>query len=165
MVQKYLPEKLKRIRLDEKDKKILSLLNKDARINLATVSNKTGIPVDTVKYRLKRMKEEGIFSYAVIIDPVKMGYPIFNTLLLQLVNFTQDKEDKLIKEISLNPNIAYGSKISGKYDFAISFIAKDFLEFNELVQKFKTKFQEIIKDIDMINVLEEYKYDYLIDLL
>ena len=152
-------------KLDKKDKQILRLLNKDARINLVQISHKTGIPLDTVKYRLKKMREAEIFNYAVIIDSLKMGYPIFNTLLLQLIHLTEINEKKLIEEIKSNPNIVYASKTSGKYDFAVSFIAKNMIEFNSLVNKFKTKFQSIIKEYDILSVIEEYKYDYLIDLL
>ncbi|OIO40013.1 hypothetical protein AUJ61_02725 [Candidatus Pacearchaeota archaeon CG1_02_30_18] len=164
-MQKYQDFEVEKVKLDIKDKKILKLLNKNCRITLVEISNKTGIPIDSVKYRIKRMEKNEVFSYAVILNPLKIGYPIFNTLFLQLVNFDKEQEKKLMNYVQNHPYLAYAAKIAGKYDFAISVVAKNLTQFTKIVGDFKTEFNQIVKEVDMAMVLEEYKYDYLIDLI
>lgn len=165
MVRKYSDYEIKPFELDEKDRRILQLLNKNARISLTKISRKTGIPIDTVRYRIRQMEENEVFNYAVIINPPKMGYPLFNVLYLQLINFSAERETKLVAYVESHPHLVYASKISGKYDFAVGVVAKNMLQFDAIVNDFKTEFSSIIKDIDIFHITKEYKYDYMLDLI
>jgi Lrp/AsnC family leucine-responsive transcriptional regulator len=164
-MQKYFDFEAIPVKLTQKDKKILEQINKNARMSLADISRKTGIPKDSVLYRLRRMEREEVFRYAAIINPLKIGLPIANVAYLQLVNFTPEKEKKLVAHIKTNPNIMYGAKLMGKYDFAVGFVARNMLEFDKILNEFKTNFGDIIKDFDIFSIVEEYKYDYLLDLI
>jgi DNA-binding Lrp family transcriptional regulator len=153
------------ISLDKKDRKILQLLDADSRMSLTKISRKTGIPIDTVRYRIERMEKEKIFKYAIVIDHHKLGYPIFNEIHLQFVNFTVAEEESVKKYLKNTPNMVYGAKVAGKYDYVIAIMAKDMKEFDDVFHAFKTKFEKIIKDYDIALIIEEYKLDYLIDLI
>jgi len=155
----------KTIKLDDKDKEILRLLNTDCRMSLTDISRKTRIPIDTVKYRIERMEKEKIFHYAIVMDPLKIGYPIYDALYLNLVNFTKEQEKKLEFYTKKNKNIIYSAKTMGKYDYIIGFVAMNTRELNDLISEFKTEFQNIIKEFDTLSIIEEYKYDYMIDLI
>jgi DNA-binding Lrp family transcriptional regulator len=158
-------ESTKAVRLDIKDKKILELLNKDCRVSLTEVSRKTGIPIDTVKYRIEKMEKAKVFRYAIILDPIKIGYPIYEALYLNLVNFTNTEEKKLMRYTKSHKNFAYSAKALGKYDFIVGILARDSYELQKIIQDFKTQFQHIIKEFDALSMLEEYKYDYVLDLI
>ncbi|NQZ85156.1 MAG: Lrp/AsnC family transcriptional regulator [Nanoarchaeales archaeon] len=153
------------IKLDSKDKAILMCLNENCRMSLADISRKTRIPLDTIRYRLAKMEKEEIFSYGIITNPQKIGFPLYTAIYLNLVNFTQDREDELRKYIVENKYIIYGGKTLGKYDFIVGFASKDLEDLNEELQKFKSEFQTIIKEFDVLNVLEEFKYDYAVELI
>ena len=164
-MQKYYEFNEKVAKLDWKDKKILEQLNKNARMSLTEISKKTGIPKDSVLYRIRRMEKNEVFRYAVILNPLKLGLPIFNAVYLQLINFDKQKEEQLIAHIKSNPYLVYSAKVVGKYDFIISIVAKNMLQFEQIFDEFKTKFNIIIKDFDVLSIIEEHKYDYLIDLI
>ena len=155
----------KNIKLDDKDKEILRLLNTDCRMSLTDISRKTRIPIDTVKYRIERMEKERVFHYAIVMDPLKIGYPIYDALYLNLVNFTKEEEKKLEVYTKKNKNIIYSAKTMGKYDYIIGFVAMNTRELNDLIGQFKSEFQNIIKEFDTLSIIEEYKYDYMIDLI
>lgn len=165
MVQKYHDYEVREANLDDKDKRILRLLNQNARMNLTTISKKTGIPIDTVRYRISQMQKNDVFKYAVIINPLKLGYPIFNALYLQLINFSQEEENELVAYVKSHPYLVYAAKLSGKYDFAIGLMAKNMKQFDAISNEVKSKFQHLIKDVDTLLVIEEFKYDYLVDLI
>lgn len=153
------------VKLDLKDRKILEQLNENSRMSLTDISRKTGIPIDTIKYRIERMEKEHIFKYAVILDFARIGYPIFNEVHIQFVNFTTQEEARVKRYVKSDPNIIYSAKIAGKYDYIIAVLAKDMANFDDVLNRFKTAFQNIIKDYDIALVIEEYKLDYVLDLI
>jgi Lrp/AsnC family transcriptional regulator for asnA, asnC and gidA len=59
----------------ERDKKILKLLQEDARISYKDIAEKTNIPASTVHFRVKKMQKEGIIkNFSINIDLEKLGY-------------------------------------------------------------------------------------------
>ncbi len=48
--------------IDESDKKILKLLNEDARLSYRKISQKTGLSVGTVISRIREMEKKGIIK-------------------------------------------------------------------------------------------------------
>ena len=93
---------------------------------------------------IERMEKEKIFHYAIVMDPLKIGYPIYDALYLNLVNFTKEQEKKLEFYTKKNKNIIYSAKTMGKYDYIIGFVAMNTRELNDLISEFKTEFQNII---------------------
>ena len=51
------------------------------------------------------------------------------------------------------------------YFWAFGIIAKNMKQFDMIANEVKTNFQGIIKDVDTMLIIEEYKYDYLVDLI
>lgn len=63
-----------RVKLDEKDGKLLEILAKDCKMSTFEISKKTGMPVTTVHNRIKRLEAAGIITgYAAQIDKKKLG--------------------------------------------------------------------------------------------
>jgi len=75
------------------------------------------------------------------------------------------KKESVKKYLKNTPNMVYGAKVAGKYDYVIAIMAKDMKEFDDVFHAFKTRFEKIIKDYDIALIIEEYKLDYLIDLI
>ena len=61
--------------------------------------------------------------------------------------------------------IIYVAKNSGKYDFTIGVCAKDYKDFDEIIRGIRHKFTDVIKDIESLPTIEEYKFDYMADLI
>ncbi len=63
------------IKLDLKDKKILTLLDEDARLSNTQIAKKVGLSKPAVEYRLKRFEKNNIiFSYYTVVNFTKLGY-------------------------------------------------------------------------------------------
>ena len=153
------------LKYDIKDKQILKCLNENCRMTLTEISKRTHIPVDTIKYRIEKLEKEKAFKYAIIMDTNKLGYPIFNSIYMNLVNFTVEKEKELLAYVRSNPYLVYTAKGIGKYDYIVGIVSKDTNQFEKVLNEFKTKFMDIIKDFDIFMVLGEYKYDDLTELV
>ena len=65
------------VELDDVDRKILRLLQADARISYRAIAEKVGIRAPSVHARVKRLEEEGVITgYHAVVDPVKVGLPM-----------------------------------------------------------------------------------------
>ncbi len=63
-----------RVKLDDKDAKLLEILAGNCKMSTFEISRKTGMPVTTVHNRIKRLEAAGVITgYAAQIDKKKLG--------------------------------------------------------------------------------------------
>ena len=154
------------MKLDKKDKKILEVLHDNARASVADISRKTGIQRDSVMYRLQRMqKEKSIRFFHTVLDPTVLGHPIYSFVNLSLHNLSDKKEKSLISFLKAHPNVVYVAKTTGKWDLVLNVAAKDLKHFDGILTEIRTKFPELVNDYDTASIIEEYKYDYMVELI
>ena len=98
MDKEHLIEFGKKEKLDTKDKKILEILQKNARTPLSQIARKTGIPRDSITYRLKRLEKLKVIRFHhTLINPAKLGYPLYTAVQFSLSNFDEKKEEEFIR--------------------------------------------------------------------
>ncbi len=166
MDKEFFLESGKKEKLDKKDKAILEALQKNARASISTISRKTGIPRDSVNYRIKRMEKLKVIRFHhTLINPAKIGYPLYTGVQLKLYNFDDETEKDFVNYLMANPNVVYVSKTSGKWDFMIAICSRDFKQFDDIMRSIRVKFSNIIKDYETSSVIQEYKYDFMYDLI
>ena len=99
--------------MDDSDRKILKLLQENARTSLKTIAEKTFLSSPAVSSRIERMEREGIIlGYEAQVDPIKLGYHI-----LAFINLNVLPEDKPKFYAYANgvPNILECSCVTGDY--------------------------------------------------
>ena len=165
MEKQIYTEETDEVKLDSKDKKILKILVENARTPLSVIARKTGIPKDSVLYRVRRLEKLNAVQYVTIINPLRMGYHLFKFVNLILHNFTPDREKKLLSYLLTDPLIIYVAQTSGRYDYTVGIVAKNTKHFGDIMKNLRTKFSDIIKDFESVDILGEYKYDYIVDLI
>lgn len=88
-------EQSEKIKLDDKDKKIMKALEEDGRIKLIDIAKKAGISVELALYKLRRLKKEKIIAGSrIMFDMNKLGYN-YSLLLINLKNFSTENQNKL----------------------------------------------------------------------
>jgi len=156
----------KKADLDKKDALILHALNKNARYSLAKLSKMTGLSRDVIKYRIKKMIDsEVIAGFMPVINPPKMGFPIISYVLFSLYNVNKRKEEEFMNTLLKDNRVTYLSSSSGKWDYIAYVSAKDTIELNKIVKEIRHKFAEVIKDFEILIVLDEYKYEEYVGLV
>jgi len=62
--------------LDSFDRKLLSIVQKDASLTTTQLGEQVGLSSTAVQRRLKRLRAEGVItSYVAVVDPSKIGHP------------------------------------------------------------------------------------------
>lgn len=166
MEEKYGLEYGEKFKLDLKDKKIIEQLQKNAKQSISDIARKTKLPRDVVKYRIKRLEENKIIRfYHAFLNPSKLGYPLYVYVLFSCYNLKPEEENEFINYLRAQPQIIYVAKNSGKYDFTIGVCARDYMDFDDVIRQIRQKFANVIKDIESLPTIQEYKYDYMVDLI
>ncbi|MBS3109521.1 AsnC family transcriptional regulator [Candidatus Woesearchaeota archaeon] len=141
--------------LDGKDRKILSILFNDARKSIADISRETGIKRDSVAYRIQKMQENGLLRFNAYIDMKQLGFAAASILILNLQNFSAEKEKQLREFLKSSGEAVEVKFLSGSSDYMVKIIAQNQDELNLFIRKLRTGFAGIIKEMELSNVVEE----------
>ncbi len=99
--------------MDDIDRKILRLLQKNARMSLKTIAEKTFLSSPAVSARIERLERDGIISgYHAWVDPIRLGYHILAFINLDVL--PEDKP-KFYAYAEGVPNILECSYVTGEF--------------------------------------------------
>lgn len=153
-------------KLDSKDKKIIEQLQKNCRQTIAEIAKLTKLPRDLVVYRIKKLEQNKVIrQHHTMLNPSRLGYPLYVYVFFSCYNLKPDEEIKFIDYLRFNKNIIYIAKNSGEFDFTIGVCSKDYSEFDNLLRQIRQKFPDAIKDIKVTPIIQEYKFDHMADLI
>jgi Lrp/AsnC family transcriptional regulator, leucine-responsive regulatory protein len=145
--------------LDDKDRKILMILQKNARETLTNMSRNVGLSVDAVHNRIKKMVEHGIFSQTININPRAIGYPIICETKVRLKDASRKDAEVFDKYLKNSPHIIEAFHIIGDWDYTIVFIAKDTIDLGNIMQDVRFQFNKIIADWRSVTNLSDIKFE------
>jgi len=151
----------KTIVIDEKDKKILSSLSNNARMNIIDIAKKTQLSVNTVKDRLKVLgKEKIILGYKPFIDTEKTGYTYYK-IFINLKNYMHQDYLKIYAFFEYNMNVIYLTKYLNGDDMEVEIHLENDRKLSEFKGVIMEKFGKIIKEMYSLRFIHEYIYKYL----
>jgi len=94
--------------MDEVDRKIVRVLEDDARTSLRRIAEEVGVALGTVSNRVRRMEALGVIQgYTVLLDPDKSGWGLSVVIGLRI------EKGRLIE---IQERIARDHRVFGVYD-------------------------------------------------
>ncbi|MCH7568019.1 MAG: AsnC family transcriptional regulator [Nanoarchaeota archaeon] len=158
-----LSERRPQISLDKKDRKLISALSINARLPPTELGKIVGLSKDSVRYRIKKLKEKGVIrDYALIVNPYALGLR-YNNLFLRLHALEEQKEQELIKFLVNHPFTLWCGLLSGSWDIGANFVTKNQEHFNLIVKEIREKFESLIVDFLTLENIKMIKYDNLLE--
>ena len=144
--------------LDETDKKILNILQEDARITNVQLASKIGISPPAMLERVKRLEKNGIIKkYAAFIDPQKVGKDTFAFVAVSLSHYQIASIDVFIKAINKFDEVLECYHVTGENDFLLKIAVNNIQEYEKFILEKFTR----IKGVNKINtsfILSTFKY-------
>ena len=139
------------MKLDNINKKIIFLLQKDARMTYKEISTELKRSETTIRDRIKAMEKIGIIQgYTALIDKTALGLNFF-AIILGNPNTSSDL-DKITEKIKKVKNVMRVYQISGNKRLAIFMVAPSYKELKEII---RSQLLPIgLKDEEIITVLE-----------
>jgi len=103
--------------LDEVDRRILILLQKNSRTPLREISKEVGLAESTVYERIKRLKERGVIKkFSVILDSNILGFKILAIILLKC---KAGMYSSVADDLKRYPEIVEIYETTGDYDMMV----------------------------------------------
>jgi DNA-binding Lrp family transcriptional regulator len=125
--------------LDELDRKILALLQQDARRATEAIGTEIGLSASAVQRRIARLREEAVITAEVaIVDPKSVGRSL--TLIVD-VEVERERPELLAvlkRWIADEPAIQEAWYVTGDGDFVLIVTARDVEDYDALMQKLVT---------------------------
>jgi DNA-binding Lrp family transcriptional regulator len=117
-------------KLDEKDRAILALIQKDCKLTAREIARKIDSPITTVFAKIKRMEElETIREYRAILDPKKLNCKTTAFILASITYGIKNGEKPFSQrdraaEIAKFPEVQEVHIITGDWDLLIKLRAE-----------------------------------------
>jgi len=128
--------------LDVKDRRILYYLSIDSGISRSQLAKKVALSQSSVKYRIARFRQLGIIKrFACIINLGALNLTTFNLLIRSK---DMKSQDYLRKALISHKYATSVMVLSGKWDFFVELVAKDFIHFSEMIKSLITQYSEEI---------------------
>jgi len=119
--------------IDEMDRRILSLLQQDARLPNAEIARRVGMAPSATLERLRKLEERGVIQgYEVRVDPRKIGLGLTAFIFVN----AQDKQGELDtgERLKQHPNVLEVHHIAGEDCYLVKVRAVDAEDLGRLLR-------------------------------
>ena len=149
--------------LDSKDKKLLVLLQNDAKKTTKQLAVELDLSVTAVFERIKKLEKQQIIkSYVALLNPEKIQKDFIVLCQVKLVQHKKEYISQFEKEITQFPEVLECFHVSGDSDYILKICVKDIQEYREFMVSKLTNLQHIastqssfmIKEVKNSTVIE-----------
>ena len=139
------------MKIDNINKKILYLLQKDARMTYKEIATELKRSETTIRDRIKAMERIGIIQgYTALINKTALGLNFFAIILLNPVSSSEI--DSVTEKIKKVKNVVRLYEISGNHRLAVFMVSPSYAELKKIVNKQLLPIG--LEDEEIITVLE-----------
>jgi DNA-binding Lrp family transcriptional regulator len=129
---------------------------RNARQSSVEISEKTGLARQTVHKTVRKLeKDHVIWGYRPVVNMRKVGKKLFVTLIKTTSKLTKERVQEvlpaLIKIMDEQSDIIfiYTGYVHGYFDWLYIFAADDVIQANKMMRRWKTKYGDLIEDIQI----------------
>lgn len=145
--------------MDATDKKILMLLQQNAKLNTKEIAEKVDLSISPTFERIKKLEQKQfIKKYVAVLDGTKIGKSISVYCQVTLSVHSRELIDDFKKHINELPEILGCFHVSGNYDFLLKIAVNDMNEYHTFIIN-KLSVIKGISNVQSSFVMEEVKND------
>ncbi|HOX10824.1 MAG TPA: winged helix-turn-helix transcriptional regulator [Candidatus Moranbacteria bacterium] len=147
-----------KIKLSENDRKIISLLLQDGRMELTRIAKILGVSVGLVHKHFNKLEQSGVITkIACTLDYQKAGL-LFYRVVFKIVQFDQKRIDDLYKFCCLHPNIINYVKGMGNWDLMLDIEVENREAIRDLIREMKNNFKDVIRQVEINEIYQMDKF-------
>jgi DNA-binding Lrp family transcriptional regulator len=152
-------------KLDDIDRAILRILQKDAKTVAKSIAEELGLTKTPVYERIKRLEKEGfIKNYVAILDKEKIGESITVFSFVSLETQKGAMMDEFFGDVKSYPEVVECFVVGGEFDFLLKVVVKNLDSYYDFA-KFKIASLPSIGSVKSAFVLNEVKNDTIFPLV
>lgn len=134
------------VRLDEVDRKILSLLQRDASLSLDQIAERVGASKTPVWNRIRKLREAGVIRRQVaILDPEALGLEACFFVLIRTSEHDRDWAARFLKALRDRPEVIEAHRLAGDIDYILKVQVRNARAYDRF-------YQSLISEVKIHNV-------------
>ncbi|OSI16334.1 winged helix-turn-helix transcriptional regulator [Neisseria dumasiana] len=150
--------------LDKTDRKILKILQQNARIPMTELAEKVGLSTTPVTERVRRLERENIITgYHAHLNPHALGQSLLVFVEIKLRSKSGNIFEDFRREVSMIPQILECHLVSGEYDYLIKVRLPDMSAYRDMLGNILLQLPAAAESRSYV-VMEEVKEDVLLAL-
>ena len=144
-------------KLDKIDRKILEILQSDAKITNAQLSKEIGLSPAPTLERVKKLESSGLIkSYHAQLDTQMLGLGVSIFILISLSSLKMNQINAFVEKIGNLQEVIECHHITGSGDFLLKVLTTDIPSYQKLILDKLSQIEEIGNMQSMV-VLANYK--------
>lgn len=125
------------MRLQEKDRQILTLLQRDSRMSNADLADAVGMSASALWRRVRALEDAGIIKrYGAVVDPVAMGLGFEAIVHVHLTRHDPEKIVDFIRAVEISPEVQECYATTGQADYHLRVLCRDLAGYNIFLEEF-----------------------------
>jgi len=113
-------------RLDQFDRKILSLLQADGRLTNNDLSERVNLSPSQCSRRRQRLEDDGfIRGYRAVLDRDRLGFPLVNVISVTLATHNRDNAQRFADLVARLPEVQEAHALTGEMDYILKVVTPD----------------------------------------
>jgi Lrp/AsnC family transcriptional regulator, leucine-responsive regulatory protein len=122
--------------LDDSDRKILRVIQQDARRSAESIGTDIGLSASAVQRRIARLRDDGVITAeVVIVDPKSVGRSLTLIVDVEVERERPELMAVLKRWIAAQPAIQEAWYVTGDGDFVLIVCMRDVEDYDSLMQK------------------------------
>jgi Lrp/AsnC family leucine-responsive transcriptional regulator len=124
------------IDIDELDRRLLAIVQENARLPAEKIGTAVGLSASAVQRRLTRLRDAGVIASEVaVVDPKMAGFPLTMIVDIEVERERPELLAGFKRWISAEPAVQASWYVTGDSDFVLVVSARDVEEYDALMQR------------------------------
>lgn len=113
-------------RIDGFDRKILALLQTDARLTNADISARVHLSPSQCSRRRQRLEDDGLIAgYRAVLDREKLGFALVSMVSVTLATHNRDNHRRFAELLARLPEVQEAHALTGEMDYSLKVVTAD----------------------------------------
>lgn len=136
--------------IDDTDRAILRLLQKDATKSLESISDLVGVSLNTCWRRVQRLEQSGVITGRVaLLDADKLGKSLTVFVAVRTNDHSKDWAERFAKAVDAVPEIVEFYRLAGDVDYLLKILAASVADYDRI-------YQDIISKVGLSDVTASF---------
>jgi len=128
--------------IDQIDRKILDVLQRDASLSQREVADRVGLSQNALWRRLKKLEEEGVLlGSRMRIDPTALGLDLTVFVMVRTRNHSMEWAEGFKAHVARIPQVAEMHRIGGDWDYMLKIITSGMSGYDAVYRRLTTGYE------------------------
>jgi len=140
---------------DVTDKKILSLLEQNARISNTELAEKVNLSPTPCLRRLRKLEDSGLIrGYGAVLNEKALGLHASALVFVNLDKNTKENAERFEAALRLLPEVMECFLVAGRHDYVLRVVTRDLDDYERFIKE-RLAVLEKIADLESIIILKQ----------